>query len=177
VVAAATPAPSPARAPAEQTFTLGPTPQNVDVYLDGEKKFAYDTDHKTISVPWSGNHTIELRSVGGCCFSERIDVGPDRPLPPDNIIARKLKWKPARLYIALDPPAPGARVVVKDLSAHGPGTPSRAGEDVSIPFQPTDEHSKEVEVDVDTGDSFTSERFTVRAGEQSSHTIKLKTTN
>jgi hypothetical protein len=177
VVAAATPAPSLPRAPAEQTFTLGPTPQNVDVYLDGEKKFAYDTDHKTISVPWSGNHTIELRSPAGCCFSERIDVGPDRPLPPDNIIARKLKWKPARLYIALDPPAPGARLVVKDLSSRGPGAPARAGEDVSIPFQPGDEHSKEVEVDVDTGDSFTSERITVRAGEQSSHTIKLKTTN
>jgi serine/threonine-protein kinase len=177
VVAAATPPPSPARAPAEQTFTLGPTPQNVDVYLDGEKKFAYDTDHKTISVPWSGNHTIELRSPAGCCFSERIDVGPDRPLPADNIIARKLKWKPARLYIALDPPAPGARLVVKDLSARGPGAPARAGEEVSIPFQPSDEHSKEVEVDVDTGDSFTSERITVRAGEQSSHTIKLKTTN
>jgi hypothetical protein len=171
------PSPGAARPPTERTFTLGPTPQNVDVYLDGEKKFAYDTDHKTISVPWSGNHTIELRSPAGCCFSERIDVGPDRPLPPDNIIARKLKWKPARLYIALDPPAPGARVVVKDLSARGPGAPARAGEDVSIPFQPTDEHSKEVEVDVDTGESFTSERFTVRAGEQSSHTIKLKTSN
>ena len=169
--------PSAARPPTERTFTLGPTPQNVDVYLDGEKKFAYDTDHKTISVPWSGNHTIELRSPAGCCFSERIDVGPDRPLPPENIIARKLKWKPARLFIALEPPAPGARVVVKDLSARGAGAPARAGEDVSIPFQPTDEHSKEVEIDVDTGNSFTSERITVRAGEQSSHTIKLKTTN
>jgi len=165
----------PARPPMERTFTLGPTPQNVDVYLDGEKKFAYDTDHKTINVPWAGNHTIELRSAAGCCFSERIDVGPDRPLPPDNIIARKLKWKPARLIVALDPPSPKARVVVKDLSARGPGAPTRAGEDVSIPFQPNDERSKEVEVDVDTGDSFTTERITVRAGEQSSHVIRLKT--
>ncbi len=64
--------------------------------------------------------------------------------------------------------------MVKDLNARGPGAPVRAGEDVSIPFQPTDERSKEVEVDVDTGDSFTSERITVRAGEQSSHVIKLK---
>ncbi len=168
------PAPPPIpHAPVERTFTLGPTPQNVDVYLDGEKKFAYDTDHKTISVPWSGNHTIELRSAGGCCFSERIDVGPDRPLPPDNIIARKLKWKPARLVITLDPASSHARVVVKDATARGPGVPARAGEDVSIAFQPTDEPSKEVEIDVDTGDSFTSERITVRAGEQSSHLIKL----
>jgi hypothetical protein len=165
--------PPAARAPLERIFTLGPTPQNVDVYLDGEKKFAYDTDHKTISVPWSGNHTIELRSPAGCCFSERIDVGPDRPLPPDNIIARKLKWKPARLFITLDPPAPRARVVVKDANARGPGVPARVGEDVSIPFQPTDEPSKEIEIDIDTGESFTSERITVRAGEQSSHAVKL----
>jgi eukaryotic-like serine/threonine-protein kinase len=172
VGAAPTPAP-PARAPLDKIFTLGPTPQNVDVYLDGEKKFAYDTDHKTISVPWSGNHTIELRSPAGCCFSERIDVGPDRPLPPDNIIARKLKWKPARLFLTLEPASSRARVVVKDANARGPGVPVRAGEDVSIPFQPTDEPSKEVEIDVDTGDSFTSERITIRAGEQSSHVIKL----
>jgi len=154
-------------------FTLGPTPQNVDVYLDGDKKFAYDTDHKTISVPWDGNHVIELRSPAGCCFSEKIDVGPDRPLPPDNIIARKLKWKPARLTIVTEPLAIKARVIIKDPSTHGPGTPTRVGEDVSIPFQPSDERTKEVEVDVDTGDSFTSARITVHAGEQSSHVIKL----
>ena len=172
------PAPAPPRPPTERTFTLGPTPQNVDVYLDGEKKFAYDTDHKTLTVPWTGNHTIELRSPAGCCFSERIEVGPDRPLPPENIIARKLKWKPARLFITHRARRRrGARVMVKDLSARGAGAPARAGEDVSIPFQPSDEHSKEIEVDVDTGDSFTTERFTVRAGEQSSHTMKLKTTN
>ena len=118
------------RAPPERIFTLGPTPQNVDVYLDGEKKFAYDTDHKTISVPWSGNHTIELRSPAGCCFSERIDVGPDRPLPPDNIIARKLKWKPARLFVTLDP-----ALAPRASRGQGPerarrGVPVRAGEDI-----------------------------------------------
>jgi eukaryotic-like serine/threonine-protein kinase len=169
--------PSPGRAPLDRIFTLGPTPQNVDVYLDGERKFAYDTDHKTISVPWSGNHTIELRSATGCCFSERVDVGPDRPLPPENIIARKLKWKPARLIITTDPPAARARVIVKDPSSRGAGAPARVGEDVSIPFQVNDERTKEVEVDVDTGDSFTSERITVHAGEQLSHTIKLRVSN
>ena len=157
----------------DRVFTLGPTPQNVDVYLDGDKKFAYDTDHKTISVPWNGNHVIELRSPVGCCFSERIDVGPDRPLPPDNIIARKLKWKPARLTILTEPAAPRARVIVKDPGAGGAGTPAKVGDDVSIPFHPGDERTKEVEVDVDTGDSFTSERVSVHAGEQSSHLIKL----
>jgi serine/threonine protein kinase len=162
------------RPPPERVFMLGPTPQNVDVYLDGEKKFAYDTDHKSISVPWTGNHTIELRGPAGCCFSERVEVGPDRALPPENIIARKLKWKPARITITTSPPAAKASVVVKDPSSRGAGAPARIGEEVSIPFQPNDEHSKEVEVDVDTGDSFTSERITVRAGEHSSHVIKLR---
>jgi serine/threonine-protein kinase len=164
----------PDRPPPERVFMLGPTPQNVDVYLDGEKKFAYDTDHKSISVPWTGNHTIELRGPAGCCFSERIEVGPDRPLPAENIIARKLKWKPARITITTSPPTAKARVIVKDPSSHGAGAPAKIGEDVSIPFQPNDEHFKEVEVDVDTGDSFTSERITVRAGEHSSHVVKLR---
>ena len=166
--------PSPAaHAPVDRVFTLGPTPQNVDVYLDGEKKFAYDPDHKTISVPWSGNHTIELRSPSGCCFGERVEVGPDHPVPPENIIARKLKWKPARLTITTDPPVSKARVIVKDPSARGAGTLAKVGEDVAIPFQANDERSKEVEVDVDTGDTFTSARIIVHAGEQTSHLMKL----
>ena len=31
----------------------------------------------------------------GCCFVERVEVGPDHPLPPDAIIARRLKWRAA----------------------------------------------------------------------------------
>jgi hypothetical protein len=100
-------------------------------------------------------------------------VGPDRPLPPDNIIARKLKWKPARVMIMTEPAAPRARGLVKDPSTRAGGTPAKVGEDVSVPFQPNDERTKQVEVDVDTGDTFTSARITVHAGEQSSHTIKL----
>ena len=125
-----------ARRTDERIFTLGPTPQNVDVYLDGEKQFAYDTDHKTISVPWSGNHTIELRSPAGCCFSERIDVGPDRPLPPDNIIARQLKWKPARLIVTHRPAgARSARVMVQGPDRARPRDGRRAPARTStIPF-------------------------------------------
>jgi serine/threonine-protein kinase len=163
-----------------RTFTLGPTPQNVDVYLDGQRKFAYDPDHKTISVSWDGNHLIELRSPAGCCFTEKIEVGPDRPLPPDDIIARKLKWKPARLTITTEPDAPRARVFVKDPgrrasgASGAAGTMGRPGEDIAVPFYPSDEWSKEIEVDVDTGDALTTERVTVRAGQASSRVIKLR---
>ncbi len=67
---------------ATRTFTLGPTPQNVDVYLDGEKQFAYAPTTRRSPCPGPSNHVIELRSPTGCCFVERIEVGPDRPLPP-----------------------------------------------------------------------------------------------
>jgi serine/threonine-protein kinase len=162
-----------AEAPA-RTFTLGPTPQNVDVYLDGVRQFAYDTDHQTITVPWSGDHVIELRSPSGCCFVERIPVGPDHAVPADAIIARRLHWRPARLQITTDPPAASARVMVRDPNRHGSGAAGRPGEEIDVPFAPDDDASKEVEIAVDTGDAFASERLTVRAGQRTSHVVKLK---
>jgi hypothetical protein len=185
VIAARAVHPAPADAPrpagpvaaaaATRTFTLGPTPQNVDVYLDGAKQFAYDTDHKTITVPWTANHVIELRSPAGCCFVERIQVGPDHVLPPDAVIARRLRWRPARLQVTLDPAVDGARVLVRDPNRRGgAGTAARPGEEIDIPFSLDDDASKEVEIAVDTGDNFTSERVTVRAGQRLAHVVKLK---
>jgi serine/threonine-protein kinase len=163
---------------ATRTFTLGPTPQNVDVYLDGHKQFAYDTDHKTLTVPWTESHVVEFRSPAGCCFVERVELGPDHPVPPDEIIARRLKWRPASLRLTTEPDVgKGARIMVRDPSRRGAGTLAHAGEDVDVPFSPDDEASKEVEIAIDTGDSFTSERVTVRAGQRLSHVVKLKTSN
>jgi eukaryotic-like serine/threonine-protein kinase len=164
---------------APRTFTLGPTPQNVDVYLDGHKEFAYDTDHKTLTVPWGGNHVIEFRSPAGCCFVEKVEVGPDRPLPPDGVIARRLKWRPALLRIGTDPVATGkgTRILVRDPNRGAAGTLARSGEDVDVPFFADDEGSKEIEISVDTGESFTSERLTVRAGQRQAHVVKLKAAN
>jgi tRNA A-37 threonylcarbamoyl transferase component Bud32 len=167
-----------AAADAPRTFTLGPTPQNVDVYLDGQKQFAYDPDHKALTVPWTEDHVLEFRSPAGCCFVERVELGPNRPLPPDGIIARRLKWRPASLRITTDPGvAKDARIMVRDPSRRGAATLARAGEDVDVPFFAEDEGSKEVEVAIDTGDAFTSERITVRAGQRTSHVVKLKTSN
>jgi hypothetical protein len=162
-----------------RTFTLGPTPQNVDVYLDGEKQFTYDPDHKTLTVPWTENHLIEFKSPAGCCFVEKIEVGPDRPLPADEIIARRLKWRPASLRITTDPATgPGAaRIMVRDPNRGGAGTSARAGDDVDVPFFAGDEGSKEVEIAIDTAEAFTSERVLVRAGQHLTHVVKLKTNN
>ena len=170
--------PPPAPGESARTFTLGPTPQNVEVYLDGERQFAYDPDHKSITVPWSGNHVIEFRSPSGCCFVEKIELGPDRPAPPDNVIARRLRWRPARLVVTTDPETPSARIIVKDLSSEaGKATPAKPGEEVAVPFLPSDEPSKELEIGVDTGDAFTSERITVRAGQRVARVVKVRTGN
>jgi serine/threonine-protein kinase len=166
---------------ATHTFSLGPTPQNVDVYLDGKKQFAYDTDHRTLTVPWTedqGVHVVEFRSPSGCCFVERVEVGPERPLPTDSVIARRLKWRPASLRITTEPEmARGARIVVRDPSRGGAGTLARPGEDVDVPFAAGDEGSKEIEIAIDSGDVYTSERVTVRAGQRLAHVVKLRTSN
>jgi serine/threonine-protein kinase len=171
-------APRPVARDAPRTFLLGPTPQNVDVYLDGKKQFAYDPDHKTLTVPWTEDHVVEFRSPAGCCFVERVELGPNRPLPPDDIIARRLKWRPAALRITTEPEvARGARIMVRDPGRGGAGTLARAGEEVAIPFFASDEGTKEIEIAIDSGDAFTSERLTVRAGQRLSHVVKLKTSN
>ena len=171
-------APPPADRPAPpgsiRTFTLGPTPQNVDVYLDGKRQFAYAPDHTTIGVPWTGDHVIELRSPSGCCFVERVDVGPDRPLPPDAIIARRLKWRPAHLVVTTDPVVATARVLVSDPNRKVAAAAGRPGEEIDVPFFTDDDSSKEIEIAVDAGATFATEKLRVRAGQRLTHLVKLK---
>jgi len=162
-----------ALAGASRTFALGPTPQNVDVYLDGERQFAYDMDHRNLTVPWTGTHQIEFRSPSGCCFVERVEIGPERPVPPDNVIARKLKWKPARLTVTTQPPAPGARIMVRDAARPDRGSVVSPGEEANIPFLATDEGQKEIDLSVDTGSGLVAERVLVRAGEHKSVSVSL----
>ena len=158
---------------ASRTFALGPTPQNVDVYLDGERQFAYDMDHRSLTVPWTGTHQIEFRSTSGCCFVERVEIGPERPMPPDNVIARKLKWKPARLTVTTQPLAPGARIMVRDAARPDRGSVVSPGEEANIPFLATDEGQKEIDLSVDTGSGMVAERVLVRAGEHKSVSVSL----
>jgi hypothetical protein len=168
-------APPPAAEPvATRTFSLGPTPQNVDVYLDNQRQFGYDVDHTKITVPWSGVHVIEFRSPSNCCFPERITIGPEQPVPADSIIARRLKWKPAHLVVATDPAGTATRVLVRDPARGGATTTARPGEEVDIAFFPDDDSSKEVEISADDGDSFSTERVRVRAGQRLKHVVKLR---
>jgi len=166
--------PAAAPAPVEtRTFTLGPTPQNVDVYLDGERQFAYDTDHRTLTVSWNASHVIEFRSPSGCCFVERVEIGPDKRVPAENVIARKLKWKPARLTVTTTPVDPNERIMVRDPARPERGTVLRPGEEANIPFSDDDEGQKEVELSIASGTGLTVEKLTVRAGERKTAAITL----
>jgi tRNA A-37 threonylcarbamoyl transferase component Bud32 len=164
--------PTPESAP--RTFGLGPTPQNVDVFLDGERQFSFDTDHRKLTVPWTSNHVVEFRSPSGCCFVERVEIGPDRPLPTDDIIARKLKWKPARLIVTTEPSSSKTRIMVRD-PAHAGRTVVAPGEEANVPFFSTDEGQKEIEVSIDSSAGFASERVVVRAGERKAIVVTLGT--
>jgi hypothetical protein len=167
--------PAPAEPVQTRTFTLGPTPQNVDVYLDNQRQFGYDVDHTKISVPWSGVHYIEFRSPSNCCFPERVAVGPEQPLPADSIIARRLKWRPAHLMVSTDPANPATRILVRDLSSrNGATVAARVGEEVDIPFFADDDSSKEVEISADSGDAFTTDHVRVRAGQHVKHVVTLR---
>jgi hypothetical protein len=146
----------------------------VDVYLDGHREFAYDLDHTTLAVPWKSDHVIEFRSPTGCCFVERVEVGPDHPLPSDAIIARRLKWRPAHLLITTDPASGSARVMVRDPNRQTPPTAAHPGEEIDVPFFTDDDASKEIEVAVDTGEAFATEKIRVRAGERTRHVVKLR---
>jgi len=76
--------------------------------------------------------------------------------------------------VSTDPPADGARIVVRDPSGHGGGTAARPGEEIDVPFLADDEASKEIEIAVDIGETFVSERVTVRAGQRLAHVVRLK---
>jgi len=167
--------PAPTEPVVTRTFTLGPTPQNVDVYLDGQRQFGYDVDHTKISIPWSGVHVVEFRSPSNCCFPERISVGPEQPFPADSIIARRLKWRPAHLVVTTDPAGTTSRLLVRDLSRGGATTTARPGEEIDVPFLSDDDSSKEVEISADDGDAFATERVRVRAGQRLKHVVKLRT--
>ncbi|MFL5305695.1 MAG: hypothetical protein ACJ8F1_10790, partial [Polyangia bacterium] len=137
-------------------------------------QFAYDPAHTSIAIPWTTDHVLELRSPSGCCFVERVEIGPDHPLPPDAIIARRLKWRPARVIVTTEPPSPAARVLVRDPNRKVATTAARPGDEIDVPFFPDDELSKEVEVAVDAGDAFATDRVRVRAGQKLSHVVKLR---
>ena len=73
------------------------------MFLDGRLQFRLGPGVKNVlRIPWDGEHVVEMKSP--CCFPTRVPVGPKHPLPPDGLLARQLKPRPATLLVS--PPAP-----------------------------------------------------------------------
>ena len=73
-----------------------------------------------------------------------------------------------------EPASATARVLVRDLNRKLATTAARPGDEIDVPFFPDDELSKDVEVAVDAGDAFATDRVRVRAGQKLSHVVKLR---
>ncbi len=179
---AATPTGSPALPPVsarqapplglEEIFTLSPTPQAVEVWVDGVSRGDFDVGRNTVALRLDRVHTIEFKPKSSCCFPATVQVGPqDRH--PDNRIARQLTWKAASLTVKIDPPDP--RAVITMSAPRGSGVPwqygSNPGEEVSVPFDARDQRSKSVEVIVTVGDRIKRENVEVSAGGRFSRSI------
>jgi tRNA A-37 threonylcarbamoyl transferase component Bud32 len=121
-----------------------------------------------------GPHQIEFRSPSGCCFVERVEIGPDKPVPPENVIARKLKWRPARLIVTTQPPSSGVRIMVRDPARPERGTVVGPGEEANIPFLASDEAQKDIDVSVLASGGMFAERVVVRAGERKAVVVSIE---
>ena len=75
-------------------------------------------------------------------------------------------------------PIGGLYAPVADAAADGAfamhDLPAHPGEEIDVPFFTDDDASKEIEVAVDTGEAFATEKIRVRAGERSRHVVKLR---
>jgi hypothetical protein len=64
--------------------------------------------------------------------------------------------------------------VVSDPNRKVAATAGRPGEEIDVPFFPDDDSSKEIEVSVEAGDAFATEKIRVRAGQRLTHVVRLK---
>ncbi len=175
--ARATATPPPGRpAGASRTFTLGPTPQNVDVYLDGKRQFAYDAG------PHDDRRPLERRPRARAAQPQRLllrRAGGDRARSPAAVRCDH------RAPPQVAPGAPSGHdragrrrrrgCWCSDPNRKVAATAGRPGEEIDVPFFADDDSSKEIEVAVDAGEAFATEKIRVRAGERLTHVVKLKT--
>ena len=157
------------------TLTLGLTPARVEVWMDGKKAFDYGPQQNHIQIPWNKAHRLEFRN-DSCCNRKEVVVGPQLYRPPGDHLFVNLDPKPARLLVTLEPPAPGATLLVREMN-DGKAKPWREravpGEKVPVPFDAGDEMRKSLEVVVFKGDKTTTNQVTITAGETRPVTIHV----
>jgi serine/threonine-protein kinase len=161
--------------PPNITLTLGFTPARVEVWMDGKKAFDYGPQQNRIEIPWNKPHRLEFRN-DSCCNRKEVVVGPQLFRPPGDHLFVNLDPKPARLAVTLDPPVPGATLLIREVN-ESKAKPWRAralaGEIIPVPFDAGDEMRKSLEVMVFKGDKTTTNQVTITAGETRPVTIHV----
>jgi tRNA A-37 threonylcarbamoyl transferase component Bud32 len=161
------------KAPPTITLSLGFTPARVEVWMDGKKAFDFGPQQNRIEIPWDRPHRLEFRN-DSCCNRKDVVVGPQVLRPPGDHLFVNLDPKPARLVVTLDPPVPGATLLIREVN-DAKSKPWRAraqaGEKIPVPFDAGDEMRKSLEVVVFKGDKTTSKQVTITAGETRPVTI------
>ena len=157
------------------TLSLGFSPARVEVWMDGKKAFDFGPQQNRIQIPWNKPHRLEFRN-DSCCNRKEVVVGPQLFRPPGDHLFVNLDPKPARLLVTLDPPAPGASLLIRDIN-DTKAKPWRAraqpGEKIPVPFDAGDEMRKSLEVVVFKGDKTTTNQVTITAGETRPVTIHV----
>jgi tRNA A-37 threonylcarbamoyl transferase component Bud32 len=157
------------------TLSLGFTPARVEVWMDGKKAFDFGPQQNRIQIPWNKPHRLEFRN-DSCCNRKEVIVGPQLYRPPGDHLFVNLDPKPARLVVGLDPPAPGATLLIREIN-DAKAKPWRAraqpGEKIPVPFDAGEEMRKSLEVVVFKGDKTTTNQVTITAGETRPVTIHV----
>jgi len=157
------------------TLALGFTPARVEVWLDGKKAFDYGPLRNRITIPWNKPHRLEFRN-DSCCNPKEVVVGPQLYRPPGDHLFVNLDPKPAHLVVTLDPPVPGATLLIREVN-EAKSKPWRAraqpGEKIPVPFDEGGEMRKSLEVVVFKGDKTTANQVTITAGETRPVTMRV----
>jgi len=157
------------------TLTLGFTPARVEVWMDGKKAFDYGPQQNRIEIPWNKPHRLEFRN-DSCCNRKEVVVGPQLFRPPGDHLFVNLDPKPARLAVTLEPPVPGATLLIREVNESKTKpwrARAQAGEKIPVPFDAGDEMRKSLEVVVFKGDKTTTNQVTITAGETRPVTIHV----
>ena len=161
--------------PPNITLTLGFTPARVEVWMDGKKAFDYGPQQNRIEIPWNKPHRLEFRN-DSCCNRKEVVVGPQLFRPPGDHLFVNLDPKPARLSVTLDPPVPGATLLIREVNESKTKpwrARAQAGEKIPVPFDAGDEMRKSLELVVFKGDKTTTKQVTITAGETRPVTIHV----
>jgi tRNA A-37 threonylcarbamoyl transferase component Bud32 len=157
------------------TLSLGFNPARVEVWMDGKKAFDFGPQQNRIEIPWNRPHRLEFRN-DSCCNRKEVLVGPQLYRPQGDHLFVSLDPRPAHLLVTLDPPLPGATLLIREVNESKTKlwrARAQAGEKIAVPFDAGDEMRKSLEIVVFKGDKTTTNQVAITAGETRPVTIRM----